>query len=178
MLQNSLMCPCCNQPVDAAFIADPYTLIVTNGIFTAKLTPRQFAVAKVLIDAFPKRVTKEEIYDRVFLAPNGDGPEIKIVDVMICKIRPPLAEIGLVIDTVWGVGYRLIEEDKTKANDIRDASIRLREKGTMHMMTPEREAELIDLMRRKFTATGAATIMNLPYMTVERAMKRLQSQTV
>lgn len=171
------MCPCCKQAVeDAAFLADPGTLIVTNGLFTAKLTPRQFAVAKVLIDAFPRMVTKEELYDRVFLYPNGEGPEIKIVDVMICKIRPPLAEIGLVVDTIWGRGYRLIEEDKTKANAIRDASVRLREKGTMHMWTAAHDIELLDLMRRKIKPTAAAAMMKLPYMTVERAMKRLQSQ--
>lgn len=177
MIQNSLTCPCCNQLVEgAAFLADLNTLVITNGIFSAKLTPRQFAVAKVLIDAFPRMVTKEEIYDRAFLYPNGDGPEIKIVDVMICKIRPPLAEIGLVIETVWGKGYKMVEEDATKANAIKDASIRLRGLGAAHRWTPAHDEQLLDLMRRRLKPTACATIMKLPYMAVERNMKRLEAQ--
>jgi two-component system cell cycle response regulator CtrA len=48
----------------------------------------------------------------------GSDPEIKIVDVFICKIRKKLLSLGLPyeIETVWGQGYRLVKlEDKTPA---------------------------------------------------------------
>ena len=34
-------------------------------------------------------------------------PEIKTIDVMICKLRQRLKRFGIVIDTYWGEGYRL-----------------------------------------------------------------------
>lgn len=37
-----------------------------------------------------------------------DEPEIKIVDVFVCKLRKKLSRFGVTIDTVWGQGYRLI----------------------------------------------------------------------
>ena len=39
--------------------------------------------------------------------PDGDMPEIKIIDVFICKVRKKLARFGITIDTLWGQGYRL-----------------------------------------------------------------------
>lgn len=39
--------------------------------------------------------------------PDGDMPEIKIIDVFVCKARKKLARFGIRIDTVWGEGYRL-----------------------------------------------------------------------
>lgn len=42
--------------------------------------------------------------------PDADWPEVKIVDVVVCKIRARLreAESPLRIETVWGQGYRLV----------------------------------------------------------------------
>lgn len=38
-----------------------------------------------------------------------DMPEVKIVDVMVCKLRNKLREVGAsdAVATVWGMGYRL-----------------------------------------------------------------------
>jgi two-component system cell cycle response regulator CtrA len=38
-----------------------------------------------------------------------DEPELKIIDVFICKVRKKLAEAGApkLIETVWGRGYRM-----------------------------------------------------------------------
>lgn len=47
----------------------------------------------------------------------GDAPEIKIIDVFICKLRKKLARFGITVDTLWGQGYRLptAMRDKIKA---------------------------------------------------------------
>lgn len=36
-----------------------------------------------------------------------DEPEIKIVDVFVCKLRKKVARFGVNIETIWGQGYRL-----------------------------------------------------------------------
>ena len=36
-----------------------------------------------------------------------DEPNVKIVDVYICKARKKLAPFGVVIETVWGQGYTM-----------------------------------------------------------------------
>jgi two-component system cell cycle response regulator CtrA len=46
--------------------------------------------------------------------PNLD-PEIKIVDVYVCKARKKLRGFGVEIETVWGRGYRLSAECKAIA---------------------------------------------------------------
>jgi len=40
------------------------------------------------------------------------APEIKIVDVFICKMRKKLTPFGIVIETVWGQGYRMLDDSK------------------------------------------------------------------
>src|SRR5207237_330051 len=47
-----------------------------------------------------------------------DEPEIKIIDVFICKLRKKLAKASSgkdYIETVWGRGYRLRDPDDNKA---------------------------------------------------------------
>ena len=46
-----------------------------------------------------------------------DEPEIKIIDVFVCKLRKKLAEAtggSHYIETVWGRGYRLRDPDVTE----------------------------------------------------------------
>jgi two-component system cell cycle response regulator CtrA len=50
-----------------------------------------------------------------------DEPELKIIDVFICKLRKKLAAAagGLnYIETVWGRGYVLREPDPNEAREI------------------------------------------------------------
>ena len=44
-----------------------------------------------------------------------EPPEIKIVDVFICKVRKKLVPHGITISTLWGAGYRLDDRDGVKA---------------------------------------------------------------
>ncbi|MER9912667.1 winged helix-turn-helix domain-containing protein [Mesorhizobium sp. M0050] len=37
-----------------------------------------------------------------------DEPELKIIDVFVCKLRKKLKPLGVEIQTVWGQGYRLL----------------------------------------------------------------------
>lgn len=40
-----------------------------------------------------------------------EQPEVKIIDVFICKIRPFMRAVGYPIETLWGRGYRLSDRD-------------------------------------------------------------------
>lgn len=52
--------------------------------------------------------TKQQIHDALYgLRPDGDDPEMKIIDVFVCKARKKLSKFGVVIETHWGQGYGL-----------------------------------------------------------------------
>lgn len=53
--------------------------------------------------------SKESILSALYFDRGDDAPEIKIVDVFICKIRRKLQGTGIVIETIWGVGYHLLD---------------------------------------------------------------------
>jgi two-component system cell cycle response regulator CtrA len=80
--------------------------VTANGIPVA-LTGKEFELLRVLVFRKNLVLTKEAILDQLY---GGlDEPEVKIVDVFICKIRKKLARAGLdsVIATVWGRGYTI-----------------------------------------------------------------------
>lgn len=59
-------------------------------------------------------------YDR---PTDRDEPEIKIVDVVVCKIRKKLKPFGIDLLTIWGQGYRLSPEDRERCKSMMEASI-------------------------------------------------------
>jgi two-component system cell cycle response regulator CtrA len=69
--------------------------------------------------------TKEQLLVAVTTDPTGNQqPTIKIVDVFICKMRKKLAPFGIVIETVWGRGYNLDQENRRKVNGYLNANSR------------------------------------------------------
>ena len=59
--------------------------------------------------------SKNQIMTALMADRGGDEePELKIVDVFVCKMRKKLTPFGVVIDTVWGRGYRLTPDNKKK----------------------------------------------------------------
>lgn len=74
------------------------------------LTPKESAVLGVLMSR--ELAKKETVMLAVYQ--DMDTPEIKIVDVFICKIRKKLEPFGLGIETRWGLGYYLTPDTKRK----------------------------------------------------------------
>jgi two-component system cell cycle response regulator CtrA len=80
--------------------------VTANGTAVA-LTGKEFELLRVLVLRKNLVLTKEAILDQLY---GGlDEPEVKIIDVFVCKIRKKLARAGLdsVIGTVWGRGYTI-----------------------------------------------------------------------
>lgn len=82
------------------------------------LTGKEYGILELLALRKGSTLTKEAFLNHLY---NGmDEPEIKIIDVFICKLRKKLevASGGVnYIETVWGRGYvlRNPEEENTKA---------------------------------------------------------------
>lgn len=54
-----------------------------------------------------KVASKQSIMAALYSDRPDDDPEMKIVDVFICKLRKKVKPFGVEIQTVWGHGYAL-----------------------------------------------------------------------
>lgn len=59
--------------------------------------------------------TKSSIMTALYSDRPEDDPELKIVDVFICRIRRKVKPYGVEIATVWGQGYSLVGREKWAA---------------------------------------------------------------
>ncbi|HYD93265.1 MAG TPA: response regulator transcription factor [Candidatus Paceibacterota bacterium] len=93
------------------------TLRATVNGKTPRLTGKERLLLMVLAGAHGRTLTKEQILTDMYTGGVDDEPEQKIVDVFVCKLRKKLKEInddaGVIVETVWGRGYRLIGDAKT-----------------------------------------------------------------
>lgn len=71
-----------------------YRLTATEAVLFAHLATRDME-------------TKESLMLALYSERAGDPPEIKIIDVLVCKIRKKVSRFGVCIETVWGQGYSL-----------------------------------------------------------------------
>ncbi len=78
--------------------------VTAHGV-RVHLTTKEFAILQLLVLRRNMIMTKEAILAQLY--GGMDEPEIKIIDVFVCKIRSKLSKAGLpnVISTVWGRGY-------------------------------------------------------------------------
>lgn len=56
--------------------------------------------------------TKASIMTALYSDRPDDDPELKIVDVYVCKIRSKVKRFGVEIVTVWGRGYSLLDRER------------------------------------------------------------------
>jgi two-component system, cell cycle response regulator CtrA len=85
-----------------------------NGMFL-HLTGKERAVLTLLVTRAGRICSKETVLANLYGASADKEPEIKIVDVFICKVRHKLNELhpGIgekLIETVWGQGYMFPRE--------------------------------------------------------------------
>lgn len=75
------------------------------------LTKTEFVLLKSLALGAGRILTKEILHDAIYYQGGGafDNPELKIVDVFVCKLRAKLRAIDprqTYIQTIWGKGYK------------------------------------------------------------------------
>lgn len=77
-----------------------------------RLAPQQAKMLLVLTRRANFPISRETVYRAVFEHDNGDGPEVKIMDIVICNLRRVLRRERAPgsIDTVWGQGWKTTPE--------------------------------------------------------------------
>ena len=102
-------CQSCGRPFektkDKFGIALTFTTLSYKGN-QIRLTLRESKIMEGLLKAMPNEVAKEHL----FLSVWNVNTEAKIMEVYICKIRKKLKNLGVRIETIWGVGYKLVVE--------------------------------------------------------------------
>lgn len=108
-------CPCCGRAFDFEKVA---VCLDTNSVSfrdkTIFLSPRLAEMMAVFVESAPT-VRRTYLFSRVW----GDLSEVNddIVDVLIFKLRRSLAPLGLSIETIVGVGWRLIGNSKRRRTE-------------------------------------------------------------
>ena len=84
--------------------------IVTNknGGEEIQLTPNEFNLLVYLMENRNRAVSRDELLDKIW----GFAADIetRVADDTVKRLRKKLTETNLVIDTVWGFGFRLKEK--------------------------------------------------------------------
>jgi two-component system cell cycle response regulator CtrA len=78
---------------------------VTVAGAEVQLTGKEYAILELLVLRKGMVLTKEAFLNHLY--GGMDEPEMKIIDVFVCKLRKKLAQAGAkdLISTVWGRGY-------------------------------------------------------------------------
>ncbi|KAA5607256.1 response regulator transcription factor [Roseospira marina] len=74
------------------------------------LTGKEYGILELLAMRRGNTLTKEQFLNHLY--GGMDEPELKIIDVFICKLRKKIAKAtggDTYVETVWGRGYRLCE---------------------------------------------------------------------
>ena len=93
---------------------------VTINAKPVHLTGKEYAILELLVLRKGMVLTKEAFLNHLY--GGMDEPEIKIIDVFICKLRKKLALAGAdsLIGTVWGRGY-IMREPAAEAASVQRA---------------------------------------------------------
>ena len=89
---------------------DLSTRVVSVGGRCVKLTGKEYAVLELLNLRKGTTLSKEMFLEHLY--GGTDEPEMKIIDVFVCKLRKKLAQATggkHYIETVWGRGYVLLD---------------------------------------------------------------------
>ena len=91
-------------------VLTPATMECRFGASLVKLTPREFAVLEALARRYPQVVAKSELLDAVWGMDFEGDPNIVEVYVGYLRRKIDRAEDRVVVKTVRGVGYQLVDD--------------------------------------------------------------------
>lgn len=102
-----MICPHCHG---AGHVADIKSLRIFKGV---TLTVSEGFLVAYLLTMPDNFADREQLMSAVYGNRNNQ-PDDKIIDVFMSKIRKKLRPVGIIVEGVWGRGYRL-REDKQEA---------------------------------------------------------------
>ncbi len=125
---------------DGTRVPKEWCLTAKEARVFSHLTTRELATKKTIMQAL------------YFDLHSDEEPQVKIVDVFVCKLRKKLKPYDVKIETVWGQGYSLVDREKyislavpVPREDVRSLLEVLRgyiEQGQME----EAQASVVDLL--------------------------------
>jgi hypothetical protein len=87
------------------------------------------------------RMSKDRLYNELYGNRLGEGPEPKIIDVFVCKLRAKLRPHGVEIETRWGHGYEMRPEMVARLNALAGVTGRV-----PHVESPSLQATLEEMV--------------------------------
>lgn len=114
----SACCPLCGGPLDAAVL---YMLrdrgVIGRGDQQVQLTGKEWEIFARLYERRPAVLSQEQLSDWLYQLEDAE-PEIRIIDVFICRLRKKLKPLGVRIGNHWGKGYSLLLESEQQIHDV------------------------------------------------------------
>jgi phosphate regulon transcriptional regulator PhoB len=96
---------------EGGIVLDPSRHVVTVGGAAVSLTPKEFELLHVFMEAAGRVLGREHLLSRVWGYAHADEIESRTVDVHVRRLRAKLGEEGRRITTVKSVGYRFERAD-------------------------------------------------------------------
>ncbi|TCU34067.1 helix-turn-helix domain-containing protein [Rhizobium azibense] len=123
-----------------------------------KLTSMEAKIVSALLDGRPH--SKESIYNAVYFDSMRDPPEMKIIDVMVCKIRKKMFPFGVKIETIWGSGYHLTDCARVLSILNGEVSVELiaGNAAPIHRKHGENEKSVLSVLVAEMNADGKTKI--------------------
>ena len=107
-------CPLCGQSYSGGyggiFLDERLRDVIIDGE-RIKLTHRMMLVFGGIVKSSPRTVTTAYLMDYVYGLETDNEPNEKIIHVFICRIRQKIKHTRFRIETVRGLGYRLVEKE-------------------------------------------------------------------
>jgi two-component system, cell cycle response regulator CtrA len=90
---------------------------VTVAGTNVRLTGKEFAILELLVLRKGLTLSREALLTHLYRG--TDEPEMKIIDVFVCKLRKKLALAGApdLVRTVWGLGYTILDPGPAVTSD-------------------------------------------------------------
>jgi DNA-binding winged helix-turn-helix (wHTH) protein len=79
------------------------------------LTHREARLFLILQRSAGQMCSKDTLLTRLYHDQIDDAPDVKIIDVFVCKVRKKIEGSRYRLDTIWGEGYRLVDTDEPNA---------------------------------------------------------------
>lgn len=93
--------------------AQPGRDLLWNGVY---FSPKRRRLVEALFAKLGRVVTKETLYELLCDA-NGKGPQLKTLDVHVCRIRDVLKATPYRVQTSFGYGYAMVHAGETLASE-------------------------------------------------------------